>query len=143
MTDCEGCSSGQSTEPFILLVDDDEPSLRQLSLVMTLAGHRCVTAHSASDAQACCGIRVPQAVVTDLCMPGLDGQALGRWLRDRFPKLPLFLMTGQALDSEESQDLQRTFNEIVFKPLDPDHLLGRLSEMVPSLIAGPTLEGHS
>lgn len=141
--DCEEFSTESAQDAYILLVDDDEFNLQQLSLVMTKAGHRCVTALSASDAQACCGGQIPSAVVTDLCMPGIDGQALGRWLRDRFPSLPIILMTAQMLNLEESQSLHRTFNEIVFKPLDPDHLLGRLSEMAPKELDEPISEGDS
>ncbi len=143
LLDCEESLSGSTQESFILLVDDDEPSLRQLSEVMSRAGHRCVTALSATDAQAFCGSQAPSAVVTDLCMPGIDGQTLGCWLRDRFPRLPIILMTAQTLNVEESKILYRTFNEIVFKPLDPDHLLGRLSEMTPKASVGKNPEGGS
>ena len=85
--------------PFVLLVDDHAPSLRQLQDVVTLFGHPCVSAGSASDALVYCDARSPRVVVTDLSMPDLDGQGLARWLKARYPTLPIILVTGEELDA--------------------------------------------
>src|SRR6478736_6442830 len=81
--------------PYVLLVDDHEPSLRGLHQIVDLAGHRCVSTCSPGDAVRVCDACLPQLVVTDLGMPNLDGQALARWLRSRFPSVPIILMTGE------------------------------------------------
>ena len=41
-------ASAPSADPFVLLVDDDAPSLRQLEVVVTMFGHPCVSAGSAT-----------------------------------------------------------------------------------------------
>jgi CheY-like chemotaxis protein len=120
-----------ASSPYVLLVDDHEPSLRQLHEVVRLHGHRCVSTCSPGDAVRFCDSRRPQVVLTDLAMPNLDGQALARWLRSRFPSLPIILMTGQELDAATRRTLQRTFTAILPKPLDIEALLSVLDRLMP------------
>lgn len=122
---------GAITGPYVLLVDDHEPSLRQLHEVVALSGHGCASTCSSSDAVRLCEMRRPQVVVTDLAMPNLDGQALGRWLRSRFPSVPIILMTGQDLDAQALGRLRRTFTAILTKPVDIDRFLSLLGRLMP------------
>ena len=122
---------GNVPGPYVLLVDDHEPSLRQLHEVVALSGHRCVSTPSPTDAVRLCDARRPQVVVTDLAMPNLDGQALARWLRSRFPSIPIVLMTGQALDVETLEGLEGTFTAILAKPVDIDRFVSLLDRLMP------------
>jgi CheY-like chemotaxis protein len=121
-----------SPAPLVLLVDDQELSLRVLRDVIESAGYHCVTARSATDALIYCDRRRPQAVVTDLDMPGLDGSMLARWLKARYPTLPLLLVTGQDLEAVDLDDLRTHFAEILTKPLDPRRLLDALHASLPA-----------
>jgi CheY-like chemotaxis protein len=117
--------------PYVLLVDDHEPTLRRLHEVVALTGHRCISTCSPSDAVRLCDTSRPQVVVTDLAMPNLDGQALARWLRSRFPSVPIVLMTGQVLDARTLGRLQGTFTAILAKPVDIDRFLSLLDRLMP------------
>jgi CheY-like chemotaxis protein len=64
-------------------------------------------------------------------MPNLDGQALARWLRARFPSLPIILMTGQDLDPTTRRSLLSTFTAILPKPVDIDSLLALIDRLMP------------
>src|SRR5437899_1053945 len=86
-----------AARPFVMLVDDHDPSLRQLCEAVQRAGHRCVAARSASDALVYCDTRRPHVVVTDLAMPGLDGDVFAHWLKARYPSVPLVLVTGEDI----------------------------------------------
>jgi CheY-like chemotaxis protein len=118
-------------EPFVLLVDDQEICLSLLRDLLESAGHRCVTAHSATDALLCCDTCQPQLVVTDLMMPGLDGHVLCHWMKARYPTMPLVLVTGQDLDGPALAWLRLTFRAILTKPVDPRRLLRLLDELIP------------
>jgi CheY-like chemotaxis protein len=120
-------------EPFVLLVDDHETCLRQLRALVELRGHACVPASSAIDALVYCDARPPLAVVTDLSMPQLDGQGLARWLKARYPTVPIVLVTGQALDDEDRARLGATFAAVLHKPIDAEQFLELLEHL--------TLEG--
>jgi len=65
-------------DPFVLLVDDHEPSLRVLQMVVEGAGYHCLASTSPYEALAFCNARRPRLVITDLKMPRLDGCGLGR-----------------------------------------------------------------
>jgi DNA-binding NtrC family response regulator len=127
-------------KPYVLLVDDHEPSLRRLHEVVKGAGHPCVVASSATGALRQCEIRRPQVVVTDLAMPNLDGHGLAHWISARHPSLPLILMTGEHLDPAALAEMRRTFTAVFLKPIDLDLFLKWLDRLMPSeRILEPTL----
>ena len=109
-------------EPYVLLVDDHEPSLQRLDELLRNSGHRCMVARSGAEALACCDNGRPRVVVTDLSMPNLDGRGLARWLQSRCPSVPIILMTGQAFDPGSLDELKRTFTATCCqKPIDIEH----------------------
>lgn len=126
-----------SPEPFVLLVDDHEPTLSKLREVVQAAGYECVTASSASEALVLCDKRRPTLVVTDLSMPMLDGQGLARWLRARFPAVPILLLTGEVLDAETECDFRRTFAAVLTKPLQVESFLTIVDGIMPRPYRGP------
>jgi CheY-like chemotaxis protein len=119
-------------EPFVLLVDDHEACLHQLRELVEMMGYPCVSAPSSFDALICCDARTPRAVVTDLAMPEIDGEALARWLKPRYPDVPIVLVTGQDLDGEARRALEGTFAAILAKPIDVGQLLGLLARLLPA-----------
>lgn len=132
----ESAPPAPAADPFVLLVDDHAPSLRQLQDVVTLVGHHCVSAGSASDALVYCDARSPQVVVTDLSMPDLDGQGLARWLKARYPTLPIILVTGEELDDPAVAALRQTFEEVLKKPVDVETFLALLERLMDASADG-------
>ncbi|MEO6810394.1 MAG: response regulator [Isosphaeraceae bacterium] len=129
-----------AARPFILLVDDHEPSLRGLSEVMERAGLRCVAAGSPADALVYCNTRRPRVVVTDLAMPEIDGGTLGRLLQARYPGIPLVLITGHDLDDPAVVPLRSIFRAILTKPLEPDEILCLVHGLMASPESSPSDE---
>jgi CheY-like chemotaxis protein len=124
-------SAPVSANPFVLLVDDHEASLESLRLVVETAGHDCVATSSASDALVYCDRRRPSVVVTDLAMPQLDGQGLARWIKARYPTVPILLITGEALDAEAVSGLRCTFSAVLAKPIEIEPFLDLLEHLMP------------
>jgi CheY-like chemotaxis protein len=119
-------------EPFVLLVDDHTPTLDSLRKVVETAGHACVATPCPSDALAYCDARRPDVVVTDLSMPRLDGQCLARWIKARFPTVPILLITGESLDEDSLGNLRVTFSAVLTKPIPIERFLALLAELMPS-----------
>jgi DNA-binding NtrC family response regulator len=66
-------------------------------------------------------------VLTDIVMPGADGIALAKGLRERRPDLPIVLMTGY---SKEARHAVGTDMEVLAKPCAADEIVGALSRAI-------------
>jgi CheY-like chemotaxis protein len=119
------------TEPFVLLVDDHEPSLRKLQALLESVGYSCVSTLSPSEALSICDQRRPSVVVTDLAMPRLDGHGLARGIKARYPGLPVLLVTGEALDVSSESACRRSFAGVYTKPIDVEPFLDHLGRLLP------------
>jgi two-component system capsular synthesis sensor histidine kinase RcsC len=128
---------GAGAGRLVLLVDDHEPSLSTLRQVVESAGYDCFATHSASEALVFCDSSCPGVVVTDLAMPRLDGKCLARWLKARYPALPILLTTGEMLDDRTKSDLCGIFSAVLTKPLQVQSLLYHLDLLVPPACDGP------
>src|SRR5436853_378062 len=86
----------------ILLVDDNRDAVEAIALLLRESGHDVAKAYSASDALELLdenpGIRL---VVSDVRMPGLSGFDFRRVVRHRFPGLPMVLITGIPITSDD------------------------------------------
>jgi len=114
-----------------ILVVDDEELLRTLSArILEANGYRVIAVESGSDALALLqqnGAEI-SAVLLDLTMPGMSGEATLCSIQRIRPDLPVFLSSGY----HESEVLQRVANARVAgflqKPYTSDVLLARLRE---------------
>jgi response regulator RpfG family c-di-GMP phosphodiesterase len=125
----------------ILLVDD-EPALRELLRVTFEGAHvSVVEAESGEDALAEIARELPDAIVLDLRMAGMDGADLCRRLRrdELTCRLPIVVLTGG--DESDIQRARRAgADEVVRKPFSPLELLAlieRLTGIESRMPTGP------
>jgi CheY-like chemotaxis protein len=102
---------------LVALVDDDSALSDNLAEVLRDRGFSAVTARSVSETERLGGVR-PFVALVDLRMPGApDGAALRR-LVQRFPSLPVLVMSGHPDAIEHAAPLP-----CLVKPVDPGTLL--------------------
>jgi two-component system cell cycle sensor histidine kinase/response regulator CckA len=107
----------------LLLVEDEAPLRRLAERALTRAGHAVLVAEDAEQAlELMEGAEQPAALVSDVSMPGMDGLALARQLRQRWPGLPVLLLSGYAASTIGS-DLESEGILFVAKPYAPADLL--------------------
>ena len=116
----------------VVVLDDDAESCRALSELLTAEGF---SAHSfASSEMAWSAIESrqvrPDAVVSDIRMPGLDGVTLLRRLRARFPGIPVILVSAFPDDGIWSEALRLGALDVVPKPIRAGLLVGLLQDAV-------------
>lgn len=68
-------------------------------------------------------------VVIDLKMPGMSGPDLIKAIKERYPALPIFLMTGHGFDIE-GEELPAGIVEYIPKPVKIDDLVIKMKEAV-------------
>ncbi len=77
----------------ILVVDDEDILGEMLSDVLSLEGYEVTVVRSGEDALVRLTEGPYQLVVTDNSMPGMSGLELLAQIRDRWPEIPVILMT--------------------------------------------------
>jgi len=119
----------------ILLVDDEAPVRRLAAKALTREGWQVITAFSAEDALNTIAQAPPgpalACVISDVVMPGMDGPALVRRLRQEWPGLPAILMSGYA-DAGLRQSLQAADIFFLAKPFGMTELVRAAATLVPS-----------
>ena len=107
----------------ILLVDDDEKLLRVMTLRLESEGYNVTVAASGADALARLGEREPHFVLTDLRMPGMDGvELLGR-IQERYPLLPVAILTAHGDIPDAVRATHAGAVDFLVKPVARDKLL--------------------
>jgi len=85
----------------ILVVDDDLEIRRLVARMLQIQGHKVVQAGNGADALDV-NLSEIDLVVSDLCMPVMDGHALFFELRQRGLLLPFIFISGHATDNTEA-----------------------------------------
>lgn len=102
--------------PVILLIDDDPAVLKSLSRVFTGEGMTTVTAANGCEGIERLGECLPDVVITDLCMTGINGWDVLFYERMERPDLPIFVITGLA--PRDTGGADRFASAFFPKPLD-------------------------
>jgi len=114
-----------STQP-LLLVADDEPRITKLvSMALSEEGFRVVTASSGEEALAKAEQIRPDIILLDIVMPDLDGIEVMRQLRERRP-VPVILLTAKGSTADKAKGLDLGADDYVAKPFHPDELAARV-----------------
>jgi len=79
---------------MILLVEDDGPSLRAMTLALRTANYDVATASNGTEALALLAESRFEAIITDLVMPNMNGLDLINLIRRQWPDMGVILMSG-------------------------------------------------
>ncbi|MGQ0767180.1 MAG: sigma-54-dependent transcriptional regulator [Gemmatimonadota bacterium] len=113
--------------PSILIVDDEPNIRRMLAALLGAEGYEVREAHGGKAALASLDVE-PDVALVDLMMPGdLDGLETLTALRNRFPDLPVVMMSGRAGLSDAVQATRLGAFNFLEKPLTPEGVLLTLS----------------
>ncbi len=104
----------------ILVVDDHPINLKLACDVMEHEGYQVDRASAADTALACLEQRLPDLILMDLGMPGMDGLALTRHLRsqERTRKVPVVALTAFAMRQDRERTLAAGFDGYLEKPIN-------------------------
>jgi DNA-binding response OmpR family regulator len=114
----------------ILIVDDDAALLDVLGLAFGDAGHEVTTAPDGAAALAAIARERPDALVSDVVMPRLDGFALCKKLREAKDPMPIVLLTSRDSEIDEALGLELGADDYVVKPFSTRVLLARVAALL-------------
>jgi two-component system response regulator MprA len=109
----------------VLVVDDDPPIRRMLERTFAAEGYRVEAAADGGEALAAVERSVPDLVVLDVAMPGIDGLAVCRRLRSRGLAVPILLLTARDAVPDRVAGLDAGADDYLVKPFASEELLAR------------------
>ena len=115
----------------ILVVDDDSQLREAIVDTLMLTGYACIEASNGDEALATLLKRNVDMVISDIQMDGMDGHTLLRSIHDKYPQMPVLLMTAYANIDGAVKAMRDGAIDYLAKPFAPEVLLNQVSRYVP------------
>jgi CheY-like chemotaxis protein len=121
-------SHDKAQRPRILVLDDEIVIAETVVEILRHAGFDAIVVTNGAAAVEKAGEWLPQVVLSDVVMPGMNGIETGIQIRERVPDCKVILFSGQAatLDMLEKARLQGYDFQILAKPIKPEQLIAAI-----------------
>jgi two-component system response regulator MprA len=116
--------------PELLVVDDDASIRRMLERTLAAEGYGVTVAADGGQALAAAERSLPDLVILDVAMPGLDGLAVARRLRSRQLPVPILFLTARDAVSDRVAGLDAGADDYLLKPFAVPELLARIRALL-------------
>lgn len=113
-------------KPTVLLVDDEPDITANLAPFLERSGFAVAVARDGNEALRQVANGLPDLVVMDVLMPGMDGREALRQLRRGGNWTPVILLTQVGESTERAMALEEGADDYLNKPFDPHELVARL-----------------
>ena len=115
---------------LILIVEDDGDISQMLNELLTGQGYETMQAFSGTEALLCLEKRVPEAVILDLMLPGMDGEDVLRGIKEDYPRVGVIVSSARDDVQTRVSLLRAGADDYVVKPFDTEELLARLEAVL-------------
>lgn len=126
MTDAE-------RRPHVLIIEDDREARRFYAEELVRAGFEVSEAHNGLQAAEKAGELVPDVIVTDLGLPGIDGYELCRRLQkdERLGRIPIVAITGRYFSPADIARAKREgCHAVLIKPFVGEDLIAEIRKVL-------------
>jgi two-component system response regulator MprA len=114
-----------------ILVVEDDPRVRDaVARALRLEGYDVHTAVDGNDGLVQAEALAPDAIVLDVLMPGTDGLAVCRILRDRGNRTPVLMLTARHEVTDRVAGLDAGADDYLVKPFALDELFARVRALL-------------
>ena len=116
----------------ILVVDDEEDVLELVRYNLDRSGYRVETASSGEEALAKARRKLPDLVILDLMLPGMDGLEVCKRLKNNVKTegLPIIVLTAKGEETDVVTGLELGADDYVTKPFSPKVLIARVRRIL-------------
>jgi DNA-binding response OmpR family regulator len=125
------------TAPRVLIVEDDRTVAEVVARYLEREGFAVESVGDGLEALARADAKLPDLVVLDIMLPGLDGLEVCRRLRSRAP-IPVVMLTARGSEEDRVLGLELGADDYVAKPFSPRELMARVKAVLRR--AGSQLE---
>lgn len=127
----------------VLIVDDDADIVDLTRLVLEGGGYRVLQARSGDEALLRVEESLPDLILLDINMPGMDGWQVLRVLKrdDRTQAIPVAMFSIKMQVRDKTMGMQQGACDFINKPFSCDELLGRVRRIFDTLGPAPAGAG--
>jgi len=102
----------------VLVVDDNVDTVLSFSMLLKASGHEVLTAHDGTTAVKIANEMLPDAILLDIGLPGLNGYEVAKRIRlnPELNDVVLVALTGYGQDEDRQTSMQAGFNFHLVKP---------------------------
>jgi two-component system response regulator MprA len=125
----------------ILVVDDDRAVREALRRALTLAGYEVQAVEDGEQALEQIARALPDAVVLDIGLPGIDGLEVCRQVRRLGNRVPILMLTARDAVADRIDGLDVGADDYMIKPFDVGELKARLRALLRR--ANPEADGDA
>jgi CheY-like chemotaxis protein len=113
----------------ILYIEDTENNRILVTRRLQKQGHEVLTAESAEEGLAVAGTALPDLILMDMGMPGVDGWAATRRLKadPKLRHIPVIAVTAHAMQGDREKSLEAGCDDYETKPFDFPQLLQKIA----------------
>lgn len=109
-----------------ILIVEDEPNIAEVvSLYLRRAGYQVQVISDGEQALQSMEENMPDLLILDIMLPGIDGLSITRWLRDR-SDTPIIMLTARRTEADRIAGLEMGADDYVVKPFSPQELVSRV-----------------
>jgi two-component system, cell cycle response regulator DivK len=118
----------------ILVIEDHQDNRRILRDLLGSAGYTVIEAETGEEGVALAQREVPDLILMDIQLPGLDGYEATRRIKAQaaLRRIPIIAVTSYALSGDDVKAFQAGCDAYVTKPFSPRALLAKIREYVPA-----------
>ncbi|MEO9151072.1 MAG: response regulator transcription factor [Lapillicoccus sp.] len=122
--------SPDAREPLVMVVEDDPSIATMISLQLELSGYRTHLERDGIAALAAIRTAVPDAVLLDIGLPGMDGIQVCRALRAEDNWTPILFVTARDDEVDRIVGLELGADDYVTKPFSPREVIARIGSVL-------------
>lgn len=112
----------------VLVIEDNEQNLYLVTFLLGSHGYEVITSRDGVDGIATAKRDKPDLVLLDIQLPGMDGYAVARQLRDNYDlaQTPIIAVTSYAMAGDREKALEAGCNGYIEKPINPDTFIAQI-----------------
>ena len=117
----------------IFIIDDSPTDVRVFTTLLEKAGHRVSSAVNAEEGISGVKRELPDLVIMDVIMPGMNGFQAPRDLsRDtQTGHIPILIVTTKSMETDRVWGMRQGAKDFLTKPVDAKALLQRIDTLLP------------
>ena len=120
------------SEKTVLIVEDDRDIRDMLVFALQRASYSIIATESAEQALVQLGLQLPDIILVDWMLPGMDGPELVRRIRQDVltMNIPLIMLTARSDESDKLRGFDNGADDYLTKPFSPRELLARMKALL-------------